>query len=100
VFVVTDAAALSAQSKRMSPKQAQASSRDLVRCVSFNPRKRVLCAGTQQGRVCMWRMVIQSSSSATAAPADSDGAQRGTEADWEVNFTRDCVLSHNQLCCM
>jgi intraflagellar transport protein 140 len=34
-----------------------AAPKDIVRCLAFNPRKRVLAAGTVAGRVCMWHYI-------------------------------------------
>lgn len=46
--------------------------KDLVRCVSFNHRKRILAAGTQFGKVCLWKYVGPPPGKATSAE------------DWEI----------------
>ena len=48
-----------------------AAPKDVIACIAFNPRKRVLCGGTAAGRIVFWRYI---------------GQQHGTEpseADWE-----------------
>jgi intraflagellar transport protein 140 len=43
--------------------------KDLIRCVAFNPRKRVLAGGTHAGRIVMWRYT---------------GGATPSEDDWEI----------------
>ncbi len=52
------------------PRHGQvAGNKDLIRCVAFNPRKRVLAGGTHSGRIVMWRYT---------------GGQTPSEDDWEI----------------
>ena len=43
---------------------------DRVTTVSFNPRKRVLAAGTRQGKVLLWRLKAQATTAAAGAGAN------------------------------
>ena len=50
-----------------------AAPKDVITCISFNPRKRVLCGGTAAGRIVFWRYV---------GHAQDEGVEP-SEADWE-----------------
>jgi len=53
----------------------QAIPKDVITCIAFNPRKRVLAAGTLAGRVVFWRWVGRSAASGGGDPSADD---------WEV----------------
>ena len=54
-----------------------AAPKDVITCISFNPRKRVLCGGTAAGRIVFWRYVGH------AQEGGVGGGGEPSEADWE-----------------
>lgn len=54
----------------LSDPRHMANPKDTVRSIAYNPKRRILAAGTQLGRVCMWHY------------AGQQGVRRN-EADWE-----------------
>ena len=60
--------------------------KDKVRCVSFNPRKRLLSGGTQGGRVVMWKFNQSSLENVAGTPCAED---------WDV--IRVCFFSLHSL---
>ena len=57
--------------------------RDVIKCVSFNPRKRILAAGTQFGRVCLWRFIGAAVVQTQGKDAKVAPAVMPSENDWE-----------------
>ena len=50
-----------------------AAAKDVITCIDFNPRKRVLCGGTAAGRIVFWRYVGQQQHDSEPSDADWEG---------------------------
>ena len=50
-----------------------AAPKDVITCIDFNPRKRVLCGGTAAGRIVFWRYVGQQQHTSEPSEADWEG---------------------------